>query len=127
MEEIKFRWVGLNRHFNIIRYNEDLTTTKLLNGDVQSFFNHSNRDKEVGNCKFLGEDLFMKITDINKKNIYVRDIVKIPAHYEGDNWKEEEFIEITFSNEGCEIDYIDVENYRIEKVGTMYENSDLLS
>ena len=36
--EIKFRWVGLNKHFNEIQIQEDLTTEKILNGETFTFF-----------------------------------------------------------------------------------------
>ena len=62
--EIKFRWVGLNKHFNEIQIQEDLTTEKILNGETLPFFSNYNRG-ESGNCKFISEDLFSGLTSID--------------------------------------------------------------
>lgn len=72
MEQIKFRWVALNKKFNEIKINECLTTDMLLNGDYFSFFAHNNRD-ERGNCKFISEDLCIGKQDRNGKYIYAGD------------------------------------------------------
>jgi hypothetical protein len=74
MAEIKFRWVGLNKHFNEIQIQDNLTTDKILNGETLTFFSQSNRG-EHDNCKFLSQDLCSNISDVNGKEIYAGDIL----------------------------------------------------
>lgn len=73
--EIKFRWVGLNKHFNEIQIQEDLTTEKILNGETLTFFSNYNRG-ESGNCKFISEDLFSGLTSIDNSDAYLNDIIE---------------------------------------------------
>lgn len=73
--EIKFRWVGLNKHFNEIQIQEDLTTEKILNGETLTFFSNYNRG-DSGNCKFISEDLFSGLISFDKKEAYINDIIE---------------------------------------------------
>ena len=66
--EIKFRWVGLNKHFNEIQIQEDLTTEKILNGETFTFYKNNNRG-DSGNCQFISEDLFSGL--ISEGRIYL--------------------------------------------------------
>ena len=136
MKEIKFRWVGINVKFGGVCFNQDLTINKIIKGDVLSFFNHSNRGKG-GNCDFLSEDLFVGI-DKNKEELYEGDIVNIGGLNEVIKYIDNILCCFSPKIHG-DIDTLKVEQYEdyivyssdyfelYEKIGNIYENSDLLS
>lgn len=139
-KEIKFRWVGRNKKFGDIQINSDLTTKKLLNGSVLSFFSESNRGAE-GNCEFLSEDLFTEQKDKSSIDIYVGDILKLnfKEYYSNDavTVDEESIVigKVSFENGGFFINEKDSTWYwlddmeevsEIEIIGNIYENPELL-
>ena len=73
--EIKFRWVGLNKYFNEIQIQEDLTTEKILNGETLTFFSNYNRG-ESGNCQFISEDLFSGLISVENEETYLNDVIE---------------------------------------------------
>jgi len=138
--EIKFRWVGMNKKFGNIQINSDLTTSKLLAGDYLSFFFEANRG-EYGNCEFLSEDLFADQKDETGGDVYVGDIVKLKftEYYSNDcvTADEDSIIVgvVTFENGGFFVNEKDSSWYwlndmdevsDIEIIGNIYENPELL-
>lgn len=74
MKDIKFRWVGLNKHFDEIQIQEGLTTEKMRNGETWTFFSESNKG-DGGNCGFLGEDAFSGLISSDEKEAYLNDVI----------------------------------------------------
>lgn len=113
--EIKFRWVGRNRKFGDIQINNGLTTSKLLTGEVLSFFNKSNCGAN-GNCEFLSEDLFSGIQDKNGVDIYENDLLR-------------DIGRVVF-NDGCFLTGYGVpiimSKHNLEIIGTVYGSPELL-
>ena len=130
---IKFRWVGLNRKFNEIQINEGLTTTKLIEGEVLSFFNESNRG-ESGNCKFISEDLFTGLKDKNNKDIYegdlipddIGDVYEVVFRNGAFMWAGEFLGYHLWGNPDCDVKIEACEAIDLEVIGNIHEDSELI-
>jgi len=126
---ITFRWVGRNKHFDEITIQENITTDKLLNGDILTFFSKSNRGKARGTCEFISEDLLSGVHDKNGKPIYANDII---------DWDGEVFLviyndctacfDVMYSGGDVETLYtLDFEENTPELIGNAYKDHSYLS
>ena len=136
---LKFRWVGLNKHFNEINIQENLTTKDLFSGNWQTFFSLNNRS-ETGNCRFLSEELFTGFVCSNGHELYDGDIIGQKCEIDGqltdcftvicfDNKNGQWAVDMSYSKDGSDLYPLSeelIEN-KCWKAGNKWQNADLLS
>jgi uncharacterized phage protein (TIGR01671 family) len=131
MREIKFRYTVVRVNGYI--FHHDFTLHQIESPDVDRFI----RVNHIGDTDSIYRRQFTGILDTNKKEIYEGDIVKADGFYFGDSfikantgviaWADGSFVCESPRDTFGELNSCAVANYRVEIIGNLYENEDLLA